>query len=414
MGDMVVEEKWNSVLAELAREIPGPLFRTFIEPVRIKRTDDLIELHVQDERKLRHITSNYLGSIERAWKSQVSAGRIRLLLAEKQAAPEASSLQQEQSRDAGNMDSRVAHRTPFFPHSRNLEAVSNLLDLRFPARIIFLRGGVSSGKTHLLRSLESQARARNLPVEYTTLESFITEFALACKTKTTASFRTNLKSKKLLLIDDLQFIKSGARQTQEELRHLVEHCISRGNTIVFAADRSHSTLPLREDLASRFAGAFSLEILAPDQSARLEIARSQAAELSIPFDAAVEQLAIRLTDVRRLKSALMARAAGQPADLAILPTDPLEVVEKTSQVLGIPAGHILGSGREKRTSMARHLAMYICHSHLNLSLLQIATTFGRKHHTAVIYAIDRARQQLDQDLFYSQQLESIVSALRLR
>lgn len=411
---MVVEEKWNSVLAELAREIPGPLFRTFIEPVRIKRTDDLIELHVQDERKLRHITSNYLGSIERAWKSQVSAGRIRLLLAENHAAPQPSSLQPEHLRNEGITDYNAAHRAPFVPHSRNLEAVTNLLDLRFPARIIFLRGGVSSGKSHLLKAIEAQARARNLAVEYTTLESFITEFALACKTRTTASFRTNLKNKKLLLIDDLQFIKSGAKQTQEELRHLVEHCISRGHTIVFAADRDHTTLPLREDLASRFAGAFSLEILAPDQAARLAIARAQAAELNIPFDATVEQLSTRLTDVRRLKSALMARAAGQAVDLAILPTDPLEVVEKTSQVLGIPAGHILGSGREKRTSMARHLAMYICHSHLNLSLIQIATAFGRKHHTAVIYAIDRARQQLDQDLFYSQQLESVVSSLRLR
>ncbi|MCE9598184.1 MAG: hypothetical protein K8S54_09480 [Spirochaetia bacterium] len=410
---MVVEEKWNSVLTELAGEIPGPLFRTLIKPVQITRTDDLLELHVEDERKLKHITSNYLGSIERAWKKQVSAGRIRLLLAVKSPEPAADSDASLESlgEKANFRRERVA---PFVPHPRNAEAIKSLLDLRLPARLIFLRGDVSSGKSHLLKQLQNKAQLAGWKTEYTTLESFITEFALACKTKATADFRTNLKNQKLLLIDDLQFIKSGAKQTQEELRHLVEHCISRGNTIVFASDRDHSALPLREDLASRFAGAYSLELLAPDEATRLAIAEVQTMELGIPFDSMVQRIANRITDVRRLKSALSALANGQSVDIGLGPVRPEEVVEKTARVLGIPAAHIMGPGREKRVAYARHLAMYICHCHLDLSLIQIANAFGRKHHTAVLYAIDRAREQLELDLFYSEHLQSIISALRLR
>jgi len=53
--------------------------------------------------------------------------------------------------------------------------------------------------------------------------------------------------------------------------------------------------------------------------------------------------------------------------------------------------------KEKKVINARHIAMFLCKTLLNLPYSQIGEFFGKKDHTAVIYAVKKVEQRCRED-----------------
>lgn len=391
-------EVWNTVLTDLKREIPAPMYRAFIEPVRARVSENTLFLDVADEKKLRHIQKHYIGSIEKAWQKQVSHGRIRLLQA-------GASQVREQSAEIIPQNSQPD--AEFYPHPLNRSIAEQLLILRFPAPIVCIEGPTASGKTTLLRSLEASAGRAGWRVHRCTLESFISEFAIACRNKTTVDFRRGLTSHHLLLIDDLQFLKQTAVQTQEEIRHLLESA-GTGPTIILTSDAPVDNLPLRPDLLSRLRGAYRLRLALPDESTRLRLFLQYCTEAEVKPDVEALRQVRRLSDVRELRGLAMRLGAG----VAFEPRPDFsaqDVISAAAEFLRVRAEDITGNGKDRPAVHARHMVMYICKTVLGMGPSKIARAFNRKNHTSVLYALERAQKLAAEDLFFQSQTEEVVS-----
>jgi chromosomal replication initiator protein len=57
----------------------------------------------------------------------------------------------------------------------------------------------------------------------------------------------------------------------------------------------------------------------------------------------------------------------------------------------------MGQNRSKKFVMARHVAMRLIRDLLNLSVLDIAESFGKKDHTTVVHALAKIKEQLQKD-----------------
>ena len=67
------------------------------------------------------------------------------------------------------------------------------------------------------------------------------EFVQALKANQMLEFKARLRSFDLLLVDDIQFI-IGKASAQEELLYTIDHLLSEGKRLVFAADRAPQAL----------------------------------------------------------------------------------------------------------------------------------------------------------------------------
>jgi chromosomal replication initiator protein len=53
--------------------------------------------------------------------------------------------------------------------------------------------------------------------------------------------------------------------------------------------------------------------------------------------------------------------------------------------------------KERKVINARHIAMFLCKTILNLPYSQIGEFFGKKDHTAVMYAVKKVEQRCRED-----------------
>jgi chromosomal replication initiator protein len=398
-------EMWNTVLAELQKEIPAPLYRAFIEPVRAHVSEDVLHLDVPDEKKLRHIQKHYIGSIERAFRKQVSHGRISLLQSAIKADPAESTPSDLPSRPS------PAAVQAFYPHPLNQSVVEQLLLLRFPSPVIYIEGRTASGKTVLLANLESRARTLGWKVERFTLEAFISDFAIACRNKASVDFRQARQSNHLLLIDDLQYLKQTAVQTQEEIRHLLENAGAQGPTVVLTSDLSPENLPLRPDLLSRLRGAYRVRLALPDEATRLKLFVQFCSEAEVKPDAESLRRVRTVTDARELRGLAMHLAAGiqleQKGGFGVP-----ELISAASEFLRVRLEDIQGSSKDRAAVHARHMVIYICKTRLGMGPSEIARALGRRHHTSILYALERAETLVRDDMFFAGQVEELISRVR--
>src|SRR5690606_35947027 len=73
---------------------------------------------------------------------------------------------------------------------------------------LYIYGGVGLGKTHLLHAIALHIRARDPKrrVAYLSAERFMHEFIRALRFKDTMTFKEQLRSVDVLMVDDVQFI----------------------------------------------------------------------------------------------------------------------------------------------------------------------------------------------------------------
>ncbi len=291
---------------------------------------------------------------------------------------------------------------------------------------------VGLGKTHLLHAIGHRVLARGLSLIYATTEEFTNEYIRAIREGKTEEFRQRYRGIDVLLLDDIQFL-IGKEQTQEGFFHTFNALYMSNRQLVITSDRPVSALTLLEDrVRSRLAGGLVVDIQPPDFETRLAILRAKAELLgqAVPEEV-LELLAERIhTNIRELEGSLnrvvaFAQLTQSPVTLELVgraiadtirPPDRRRVSEDA--VLDAVAGYfgldreaIVGRRRDKKTALARQVAMYLLREEAHLGLTAIGRVLGGKDHTTVLHGCTTIANQLKVDPNLGRDVLNIRKAL---
>jgi len=138
------------------------------------------------------------------------------------------------------------------------------------------------GKTHLLHALANAALSLGWAVACLSGEGFANRYAGAVRRKEVETFQASIRSVRLLVVDDLQYL-AGKPGTQDELTHTIDAVINGGGYVAVAAETHPLELNLPARLTTRLAQGIvaCIEPLAfPDRRAFIqETARRRHAPL---------------------------------------------------------------------------------------------------------------------------------------
>ena len=296
---------------------------------------------------------------------------------------------------------------------------------------LFLHSPVGLGKTHLLRSIQHHLSSQGVEAVYVNGEQFTTEFVTAVRGGGADAFRRKYHGAEALLFDDIQFL-GGKRQTQDTLFHVFNALHHQDRQIVLASDRPPQALTsLGDRLRSRLDWGLTVEILPPGQESRRHILQAKAARLKTPPPAevvaalsgppcgSIRELEGRLTRlVARAEltghAATPATAAAVLAEAAALsqpnaPIDPNHVIAAVAAHHHLSAAALAGPARDRTTSRARHVAIYLLRENGALSLAEIGRLLGGRDHSSIGHAYRKIQKAYAEDLSLQREVQEITT-----
>jgi chromosomal replication initiator protein len=91
----------------------------------------------------------------------------------------------------------------------------------------------------------------------------------------------------------------------------------------------------------------------------------------------------------------------------------VQAVQKAvSERFGVPEEALLGPRRDRKTSTARQVAMYLTRELTRSSLAEVGELFGGKTHSTVVYACQKLEQELKQDAELAAAVQQLCARLK--
>jgi chromosomal replication initiator protein len=287
---------------------------------------------------------------------------------------------------------------------------------------LFLYGGVGLGKTHLLHAIgmHIQRHHSHLRVLYLAAEQFVNELINSIRFDRMPAFRERYRTIDVLLIDDVQFIANKER-TQEEFFHTFNTLYTSQKQIILSSDSSPRNIPtLEERLRSRFEWGLIADIQPPDLETKMAILRRKA-DLEgeeLPNEVAqfiAQQVRSNIRELEGLLTRVIAYASLTANPLSvelaretlkdILPEDgrkpaAAEIIKSVARHYGLKVAEIKTRSNSKQIAFPRQVAMYLCKRLTELSYPEIGKQFNDKHHSTVMYSVDKIAhlRETDSDL----------------
>ena len=281
---------------------------------------------------------------------------------------------------------------------------------------LFLHGGVGLGKTHLMHAIAHHIRKMHphRSVVYLSAEKFMYHFIKALRFKDTVTFKDQLRSAHVLMIDDIQFI-SGKESTQEEFFHTFNALVDQKRQVVLSADKSPSDLQgIEERVRSRLAWGLAADIHPTTYELRLGILESKAETLGNVPHTLLEFLAQKITsNIRELEGALTritahANLVGRQMSIEMAKevlkdllracdrVVTLEDIQKfVANYYSVSVGALSSSKRSKEVVIPRQMAMFLSKKLTTKSFPEIGRAFGGRDHTTVLHGVRKISSELE-------------------
>ena len=279
---------------------------------------------------------------------------------------------------------------------------------------LFIYGESGLGKTHLMHAIANELAIRSpeKKVLYTTCENFLNEFIASITQKTGAKFRLHYRNVDVLMIDDVQFLKTRT-QLQEEFFHTFNELSAQNKQIVLTSDRPPKEIATLEDrLRTRFEGGMIADIQPPSTETKIAILKRKALERRcvVPDDV-LEFLAqnsghdVRTLEGRLTKVIFASKLHEEPITLALAKQALNESVNESEEQEDVTPEKIisavctyfkhskedlLGKSRKAELAKARQICAYLLCEMLSLPLDFIGKALlGGRDHTTIMYARDK-------------------------
>jgi chromosomal replication initiator protein len=403
---------WPRIAERLRAALPAEEFEAWIAPLKVKSES-------ADELVLAAPSSRFVHTVEESY---------RHLLDREAAAVKDELLQVFVTADDGDerresvpparlaLNPRYRFETFVVGSSNQFAHAAARAVAESPARSynpLFLYGGVGLGKTHLLHAIGHQIADRHpqLKIQYLTAEQFVNQLINSLRFKSMHSFRDRFRSIDVLLVDDIQFLANKER-TQEEFFHTFNALYTSQKQIILSSDCSPRAIPsIEERLRSRFEWGLIADIQTPDLETKIAILKRKAdlERVDLPDDVALFVANQVRSNVRELEGMLNRVAAfasltGRPLSLElaretlrdILPdgrrATAAEIIKFVARHYGLKVGEIKSKSNAKQIAFPRQVAMYLCKQLTDLSYPEIGRQFNDKHHSTVMYSVDKIEQ----------------------
>ncbi|MEX0798417.1 MAG: chromosomal replication initiator protein DnaA [Bacteriovoracaceae bacterium] len=326
--------------------------------------------------------------------------------------------------------------------SNNMAHAFSIAVAKEPGKLypqLYIHGNSGLGKTHLLHAICNHVKLNNphFRICLTTATDFMSEMVMAIQSNKTgvdrfAEFRrkyTDLVD--VLIIDDIHELQGKAR-TQSEFFYVFNELQAKKKQLIFTSDKPPKEIVGLEDrIRTRLNSALLVDIQQPDLETRIAILKKKAFEKDIYLDDEVINLIASSvkSNVRELEGKLV--KLGAYSDLMNVDID-LEIAKQqlnlshshdqkvinidaignaVATYMSIPLGDIKGKTRKKEVALARHIAMYMSHKILKVTLEEIGEYFDNRDHSTVIHGVKKIEELSKKDSRVSQQIYEIESTL---
>lgn len=303
-------------------------------------------------------------------------------------------------------------------------------------KVLFLRGGVGLGKTHLCQAIAAELHASGHRTLYLTAEKFMRDFVISLRARAAVDYKEALGAIDVLVVDDIQFLSG--QTIQGEFCHVINTLIDSGKTLVVAADRAPAALDsIDARMQSRLSSGLVVEIATMDRTVRRALLERRRAAYKTEggqadvSDAVLDKVAdLITTNGRDLDGAFnriiaeiglnnapvneqtVASCIGFLLSSSEQPRVKIEDIQRaTALQFGLTKTDLLSQRRTKQIVGPRQIAMYLSKTMTVRSLPDIGRRFGGRDHTTVLHAVRKIERELQNDASLQKTVEALKSAI---
>jgi chromosomal replication initiator protein len=419
---------WSVLQKQLQQDLDPEEFATWFLPLRVRdESDGRLVLKAPNSRFLRTLEESYRTTVEHALDALDNLGVPRF---------EVLFTMVEEEEEIGEyiapshfnpkyvFSTFVVGKSNEFAHAAAKAVAENPSQSYNP---LFLYGGVGLGKTHLLHAIGHEIlRTRpNLRVLYLAAEQFVNELINSIRFDRMPEFRERYRTIDVLLIDDIQFLANKER-TQEEFFHTFNTLYTSQKQIILTSDSSPRNIPtLEERLRSRFEWGLIADIQQPDLETKVAILQRKAylENTELPDDVAefiAQQVKSNIRELEGLLTRVIAFSSltGKPMSPAlaretlkdILPEEgkkpaAADIIKAVARHYDLKVADVKSKSNARQIVIPRQVAMYLCKKLTDLSYPEIGKLFNDKHHSTVMYSVDKVAELRKNDPDFDRTLQ---------
>ncbi len=423
-----MDKTWQKCKEELKKILGTISFDTWIAPLNMKKMEEaLLVLEVPDTFFQNWVETNYLAQIKTVLKNITQKDfdvsfDVNPSLLKRHTNKIFKTIEksfQEKPQDSLKLNPRFTFDAFIVGSSNRMAHAASLAVANAPGKSynpIFIYGGVGLGKTHLMQAIAHHILAKNpsAKVKYTSSEKFTNELILSIQNRATERFRQKYRTNDVILIDDIHFL-AGKEASQEEFFHTFNVLYDYHKQIVVSSDRPPKEIArLEERLVSRFGWGLVVDVQPPDFETRVAILKKKLEKDPIKIDEDVIHFIAKniTTNIRELEGALIRIIAyslieNKPVSLEMAKgilkdmvkeiyrrVTPDTILERVAIYYGLSKEDLKKSRRNKNLVLPRQITMYLIRELTELSLPEIGSFFGAKHHTTVLYSAKKIKADL--------------------
>jgi chromosomal replication initiator protein DnaA len=285
---------------------------------------------------------------------------------------------------------------------------------------LFIYGDSGLGKTHLMYAIGNYIK-KNHPdkyILYIPASELIDKFTSASKNRNIDDLKLQFTNIDVLLVDDIQYLAK-KEKTNEFFFQIYNSLVNNRKQIVLTSDKPPLELDgIEERLISRFSSGLSVTINSPEFETRLEILKMKLNTQnndtsSLCDEESLSYIATNCTgDVRALEGMLnrlmyysinFGDGKNITYDLTVEALkdvivnsninksniSPSFIINTVSAYYGLSKQQVMTKSRTKNIINARHISMFLCRKHLDMSYKRIADIFNKCDHSTVISACEK-------------------------
>ena len=288
---------------------------------------------------------------------------------------------------------------------------------------LFIVGGHGTGKTHLVSCIQDACPQSQVLCWHA--EEFANAYIQAMQSGELERFRAQIRSKRVVIIEDLDFFLEGAKtKTKEELLHSLKVLKRDHRHIVITSNEPAGRFsPSAPKLSNFLLGGLTVKLDNMSSISRKKMVEHGLASFACPLSPkSVEFVqSIAFKNPRELKGAIQQLSAysvlkneslplsvikdvlsdhlRMSGELASTPEsqDLHSVARLVCDAFGVSLQKLLSPSRERYVSLSRHVAMALSYD-FHFTLKEIGQFYGGRLHQSVLFGIKKVSAKREKDL----------------